>query len=149
MPVISTCAVCKQRFTYVDRPVKCDGCSLRVHRKCSKLSAEELKCLSLKNIVLKFFCEPCTHGTIQLAEIGRLDDVHRSVNISIANNMITKRSDWVRWANTRRIYTAKIRSVGTLIWVSNTRPDPFGELKRLRPCLEMCTVYETRLVVTH
>lgn len=87
MPVVSSCVVCKRRFTYADCPVKCDGCSQRVHRKCSKLSAEELKCLSLKNIVLKFFCEPCTNGIIQLAEIRVLDGgVKRSVNIFNMNN---------------------------------------------------------------
>lgn len=85
MPPISTCVVCKHRFTYVDCPVKCDGCSQRVHRKCSKLSADELKCLGLKNVALKFFCDPCTHGTIQMADIRRLDGVQRSVNISNAN----------------------------------------------------------------
>lgn len=71
MPVISSCVVCKYRFTYVDCPVKCNGCSLCVHRKCSKLSAEELKCLSSKNAILKFFCVLCEHDSSNQAEIGQ------------------------------------------------------------------------------
>ncbi|XP_025426006.1 uncharacterized protein LOC112694674 isoform X1 [Sipha flava] len=79
MAPTSACAVCKHRFTYVDCPVKCDGCSGRVHRTCSNLSAEELKCLSSKSVALKFFCDPCTDGgTVQPADVRRFDGAQRS-----------------------------------------------------------------------
>lgn len=87
MPVISSCVVCKYRFTYVDCPVKCDGCSQLVHRKCSNLSAEELKCFNLKNRLLKFFCESCVHGSSQdRAETGRLNSEKSVNNIGIGNS---------------------------------------------------------------
>lgn len=80
MPVVSSCSVCKYRFTYVDCLVKCDGCSKFVHGKCSKLSIEEMKCLSSKNRILKFFCVLCEPDSNRSVEIERFN-VQQSVNI--------------------------------------------------------------------
>lgn len=87
MPVVSSCGICKYRFTYVDCPVKCDGCSQFVHGKCSKLSIEEMKCLSSKNRILKFFCILCEPDSSRSVDIGWLN-VQRSVNILNVKNYI-------------------------------------------------------------
>ncbi|XP_060845498.1 uncharacterized protein LOC132925092 [Rhopalosiphum padi] len=43
------CSICSITFAELDTPVKCDGCNLVFHTKCTSLSVSELKCLSLKN----------------------------------------------------------------------------------------------------
>jgi hypothetical protein len=66
------CYVCNSKFADLDIPVKCDGCSLSSHAKCSKLSATELKCISLKNRCLKFFCDACDQGLKEIPELKTL-----------------------------------------------------------------------------
>jgi len=66
------CYVCNSKFASLDIPVKCDGCSLLSHSKCSKLTATELKCISLKNRCLKFFCDACDQGLKEIPELKTL-----------------------------------------------------------------------------
>lgn len=61
--------VCDTRFAKLDVPIKCSTCSLRVHGKCSKLSALEIKCLGLKNGNFKYFCEAFDQGLKELPEL--------------------------------------------------------------------------------
>lgn len=61
-----------QAFADLDLPINCDGCSLIFHAKCSGLSASEIKCLSLKNRNLKFFCESCNKGLRDIPELKAL-----------------------------------------------------------------------------
>ncbi|KAF0701796.1 MI domain-containing protein, partial [Aphis craccivora] len=66
------CYVCNSKFASLDIPVKCDGFSLLSHSKCSKLTATELKCISLKNQCLKFFCDFCDQGLKEITELKTL-----------------------------------------------------------------------------
>lgn len=91
MPAIYSCLVCGYRFTNKDCLVKCDGCSQRVHDKCSKLSMEELKYLSSRNRILKFFCESCELDSSSIIELGQLN-LQQSVNGFNKKNVITRRN---------------------------------------------------------
>lgn len=69
---VQNCHICTQAFADLDIPINCDGCSLIFHAKCSGLSASEIKCLSLKNRNLKFFCESCNKGLRDIPELKAL-----------------------------------------------------------------------------
>ncbi|KAL4104572.1 hypothetical protein QTP88_019867 [Uroleucon formosanum] len=43
----------------IDVPMKCNGCASLVHKKCSGLTTSEIKCVSLKKRILKYFCAGC------------------------------------------------------------------------------------------
>lgn len=60
------------QFSELDIPVKCDSCSLSAHSKCAGLSATEVKCISLKNRSLKYFCGNCDQGLKELPELKLL-----------------------------------------------------------------------------
>lgn len=64
----NNCYKCELFFADFDIPVKCDGCYALVHNKCSGLKATELKCLSLKNRNLKFFCDLCKNSLWKIPE---------------------------------------------------------------------------------
>ncbi|KAF0704571.1 MI domain-containing protein [Aphis craccivora] len=86
------CYSCNEQFAELDNPLKCDSCSSIVHNKFSGLSATELKCLGLKNRILKFFCVSCDRGLKELPELKTLIkkllvDVDNIKNITI-NNII-------------------------------------------------------------
>lgn len=66
------CNICNIQFSELDIPVKCDSCSLSAHSKCAGLSATEVKCLSLKNRSLKYFCDNCDQGLKELPELKLL-----------------------------------------------------------------------------
>jgi hypothetical protein len=69
---VQNCHICTHAFADLDLPINCDGCSLIFHAKCSGLSASEIKCLSLKNRNLKFFCESCNKGLRDIPELKAL-----------------------------------------------------------------------------
>jgi hypothetical protein len=50
----------------------CDGYALLIHPKCSGPSASELKCLGLKNTLLKFFCTIYDKDLKELPELKSL-----------------------------------------------------------------------------
>lgn len=56
------CAVCNTRFAELDIPIKCDGCAVVAHNKCTGLTTSEIKCIALKNRTLKYFCGSCDRG---------------------------------------------------------------------------------------
>lgn len=66
------CYVCKTKFADLDISIKCDGCFFSTHANCSGLSATELKCISLKNRYLKFFCDGCDQGLKKIPELKTL-----------------------------------------------------------------------------
>lgn len=66
------CSVCNSQFADLDTPLKCDSCSQPVHNRCSGLSTTELKCFSLKNRSLKYFCLACDQGLKDLPDIKML-----------------------------------------------------------------------------
>jgi len=66
------CNCCNSQFADLDVSFKCDGCTLLFRPKCSGLSASELKCLGLKNRLLKFFCSDCDKGLKELPELKSL-----------------------------------------------------------------------------
>lgn len=58
------CNICNIQFAELDVPVKCDSCALFAHSKCTRLSAAEVKCLSLE-----YFCDGCDKGLNELPEL--------------------------------------------------------------------------------
>lgn len=68
----SNCYKCNKSFAELDSPIKCDGCKFPIYNKCSGLSVNEIKCLSLKNRGLKYFCEPCNNGLRDIPELKQL-----------------------------------------------------------------------------
>lgn len=66
------CYICNLKFAELDVPIKYDGCTLLSHPKCSGLSTSELKCLGMKNRLLKFFCTGCDKGLKELPELESL-----------------------------------------------------------------------------
>lgn len=66
------CNICNIQFTELNNPVKSDSCTLSVHSKCTGLSATEVKCLSLKNRSLKYFCDSCDQSIKELPELKLL-----------------------------------------------------------------------------
>ncbi|CAI6350731.1 unnamed protein product [Macrosiphum euphorbiae] len=69
---LSNCVVCSNPFAELDTPIKCDSCSGAFHTKCTGLSSTEIKCLSLKNRSLKYFCSTCEQGLKELPELKLL-----------------------------------------------------------------------------
>jgi len=70
--ISNDCSKCDTMFAELDPQVKCDGCNVVVHNKCSGLTASELKCLSLKNRNLKYFCDACSNGLREIPELKLL-----------------------------------------------------------------------------
>lgn len=68
----NNCYKCDSMFAELDTPIKCDGCITLVHNKCSGLTASELKCLTLKNRNLKYFCDSCSNGVREIPELKML-----------------------------------------------------------------------------
>jgi len=66
------CVVCSSHFAELDSPINCDSCSGAFHTKCTGLSNTEIKCLSLKNRSLKYFCSTCEQGLKELPELKLL-----------------------------------------------------------------------------
>jgi hypothetical protein len=66
------CYKCDLGFADLDCPIKCDGCKLSTHNKSSGLTVSEIKCLTLKNRSLKFFCEACNNGLRDIPELKLL-----------------------------------------------------------------------------
>lgn len=59
-------------FAELDTPIKCDGCNLLTHNKCSGLTSSKIKYLALKNRNLKYFCEACNNGLRDVPELKYL-----------------------------------------------------------------------------
>ncbi|CAI6353570.1 unnamed protein product [Macrosiphum euphorbiae] len=72
MSADTKCIVCDTRFAELDLPIKCDGCATLVHNKCSGLTTSEIKCVSLKNRTLKYFCTGCENGLKDLPQLKLL-----------------------------------------------------------------------------
>lgn len=53
------CLKCKHNDFDSSNLLFYDGCQSLVHRKCSNLSATELKMMDFKQRVLRFFCSDC------------------------------------------------------------------------------------------
>jgi hypothetical protein len=66
------CNICYIQFAELDIPVKFDSCTLSAHSKYTGLSTTEVKCLSLKNKSLKYFCDSCDQGLKELPELKLL-----------------------------------------------------------------------------
>jgi len=66
------CVVCSNHFAELDVPIKCDSCSDAFHTKCTGLTNTEVKCVSLKNRSLKYFCSTCEQGLKELPELKLL-----------------------------------------------------------------------------
>ncbi|KAL4107337.1 hypothetical protein QTP88_017699 [Uroleucon formosanum] len=66
------CVVCSSHLAKLDVPIKCNSCSGAFHTKCTGLSNTEIKCLSLKNRSLKYFCSTCEQGLKELPELKLL-----------------------------------------------------------------------------
>lgn len=67
--ISNNCSKCDTMFAELDPQVKFDGCNAVVHNKCSGLTASELKCLTLKNRNLKYFCDACSNGLREIPEL--------------------------------------------------------------------------------
>ncbi|KAF0769878.1 Uncharacterized protein FWK35_00004186 [Aphis craccivora] len=74
------------QFAELDTPVKCDSCALSVHSKCTGLSATKVKCLSLKNRSLKFFCDGCDQGLKELPDEFIFNEINERNHC--ANNLL-------------------------------------------------------------
>lgn len=85
--------MCIYRFAELDVPIKCDGCSSLAHQKFSGLSTTELKCLGLKNRLLKFFCLGCDQGLNKLPELKTFIKKLLSKVDGLKNNSNVARSD--------------------------------------------------------
>ncbi|KAL4118938.1 hypothetical protein QTP88_011816 [Uroleucon formosanum] len=72
MSADTKCIVCDYRFAKLDVPIKCDGCASLVHEKCSGLTTSEIKCVSLKKRILKYFCAGCENGLKDLPQLKLL-----------------------------------------------------------------------------
>ncbi|XP_050438243.1 uncharacterized protein LOC126844251 [Adelges cooleyi] len=66
------CYKCNIVVDEPDIPIKCDGCNLLVHSMCSGLTASEIKCFSLNNRRLKYFCDACNNGLRDIPELKQL-----------------------------------------------------------------------------
>jgi hypothetical protein len=89
----NSCCVCELQFTNLEVQLKCDSCPRLVHHKCTGLSASEIKCLSLKNRKLKYFCDSCEKGLSELPDLKKLISALLVEVESLKNNASTSRSD--------------------------------------------------------
>jgi len=64
--------VCKSCFGDLESPIYCNSCSQPAHNKCTGLSVTEIKCLSLKNKDLIYFCISCDRGLKVLPDLKLL-----------------------------------------------------------------------------
>lgn len=65
----------------------CDSCNRNIHKKCSGLSASEIKVMELKGKrLLKFYCEDCMAGLLQVPKLLKLVDDLKSEVQTLKNN---------------------------------------------------------------
>lgn len=71
------CLVCNISDGNEDSFINCDSCSRALHKKCSGLSASELRVMDLKNKrTLKFHCEDCVNGLLMVPKLLKsMDDL--------------------------------------------------------------------------
>ncbi|KAJ8966101.1 hypothetical protein NQ314_003738 [Rhamnusium bicolor] len=68
-----TCCKCKTDIDNNENYFECDSCKRPVHinYSCSELSASEIKCMQLKKRILRFLCNECNNGLIQIPSLVR------------------------------------------------------------------------------
>jgi len=80
--------------------VKCDSYALSAHSKCTGLSSTEVKCLSLKNRSLKYFCNGCDLGLKELPDLKLLIkkllvEVENLKNMNPSNTSVHHSSEFI------------------------------------------------------
>lgn len=65
------CFKCNQNFNN-GKCLRCDGCKRPICYQCSELSSTEIRCIELKNRVLKFFCKECEDNLLQVPVLRSL-----------------------------------------------------------------------------
>lgn len=64
------CAKCKLNIEDNDSYFECDSCKRPIHaQSCSELTSSEIKCMQLKKRVLRFLCNDCNSGLLQIPSI--------------------------------------------------------------------------------
>lgn len=62
---------------------QCDSCKRPIHSNysCSELSASEIKCMTLKKRMLRFLCDDCNNGLLQIPTIlHHIEELRDEVN---------------------------------------------------------------------
>lgn len=67
------CCKCKTDIDQDDNYFECDSCKRPIHASysCSELSASEIKCMQLKKRILRFLCNECNSGLLQIPSLVR------------------------------------------------------------------------------
>lgn len=69
----SICCKCNTDIDQNDNYFECDSCKRPIHANysCSELSASEIKCMQLKKRILRFLCNECNNGLLQIPSLVR------------------------------------------------------------------------------
>lgn len=66
------CLKCKLEVSEDKTSFNCDGCNRPLHIQCANVTATEAKCLQRQARKLKFFCEDCEEGLLQVPVLRKL-----------------------------------------------------------------------------
>ncbi|CAG9825701.1 unnamed protein product [Phaedon cochleariae] len=72
MSSYNKCLGCKKEALEDRTTFKCDGCKRLIHITCAGVTATEVKCLQLSSRKMKYFCDDCEEGLLQVPILRKL-----------------------------------------------------------------------------
>ncbi|CAG9823945.1 unnamed protein product [Phaedon cochleariae] len=72
MSSYNRCLGCKKEALEDRTTFKCDGCKRLIHITCAGVTATEVKCLQLSSRKMKYFCDDCEEGLLQVPILRKL-----------------------------------------------------------------------------
>lgn len=101
-----SCAKCKLIIEDNESYFECDSCKRPIHaQSCSELTSSEIKCMQLKKRVLRFLCNDCNSGLLQIPSIIQ------SIRELKSEMDILKAAKPIESSETNPVSTAKVSEI--------------------------------------
>lgn len=129
------CIKCNREENETAALISCDGCSRSVHKTgCSDLTASEIKVMDLKGKrSLRFFCEDCSKGLLQVPKLIKAVEEIRAELASLKLSKDTQSTHTLPSNETvfDEIHERQIRSNNLMIYNLQEDADDLPEVQQL------------------